>query len=312
MTNENTAPIRDALRVLYDLHYAPITFDFTTYLVLCECVRQLEGFKVLDVTIKANQFRKLSDKDFSVGQSEKEWRLKSITVDSCDLLPTVANLRLLRDTAPTSGDAYHLPPNYQAITKGDARYTYALKDLLPLHKLGANVRSLKAPDHAKHLIQSVLGNGYITLTLRNSSHSTLRNIDLEEWYKFYCFLTQKGHEVFVIPDFEDMFTNRAYRNYDWQIFLAASLDQRIRLALYESALMNFSPSGGNSAMVVYSNAPYAIFDFINGVFDLEKLTTQALGLSIGESSPWALDSQKFYWEKSMFDYLIFAFEEMIG
>jgi hypothetical protein len=140
----------------------------------------------------------------------------------------------------------------------------------------------------------------------------LRNIDLEEWYKFYCHLVGLGHKVYVIPDFEDMFSDREFNRYGWEVFPSASIDQRIRLALYEGALMNFAPSGGGSAMMVYSDAPYAIFDLINEVFDLQKLIKQGLGLQQGESCPWATASQKFYWEKSTFDYLVSVYNGIFG
>lgn len=311
MSSESATQEKLALNVLYDLQYAPITFDFTTYLVLCESVRQLEGFKCINIKIKAGIFRNSSEKDHSVKKNEKEWRTKSIILDSCDLLPTISNVCISRISEQISGASYHLPPDYSAIVNGDARYTYALKDLLGLHRLGANIRSLISPEYAKHLTQKTLATDYITLTLRTSNHLVSRNVDLEEWYKFYHYLLEKGHKVYVIPDFEDVFANEYYKQYDWQVFPAASLDQRIRLAMYEGAQMNFSTSGGSTAMLLYSNAPYAIFDVANSASDIKKLTTEGLGLSIGGSCPWSLNSQRYFWEKSTFSYMLSAYEEMI-
>ncbi len=302
------APERHALKVLYDMRFAPVTFDFTTFLVVCDCLRQLEGFKILDITIRADGFRQKSTKDGLVQTPEKEWRVKSVLLDSCDLLPTAVNVRVIRDPRQVSPDSFHVPVNYQAIVTGKAMYPYLLKDVHPLYERGANPVVLTAPDHAKHLMNSTLGSGYVTLTLRTSNHLTKRNIDLEQWYKFYCYLVEKGHKVYVIPDFEDLFAERLCQEYDWDLFLPAAFDQRLRLALFEGALMNFATSGGSAAMMIYSNAPYAVFDFINDTYSINQVSKLQLGLAVGESCPWAQENQGYFWDKSTFEYLVSAYE----
>jgi hypothetical protein len=301
-------PKRHTLKVLYDMRFAPITFDFTTFLVVCDCIRQLDGYNILDFTFRADEFRQGSTKDFLVQPAEKLWRLKNVVLDTCDLLPTAKNTRIIRDISQAAGDSFHIPANYQDITNQTAKYAYSLKDLLPIYELGANPIVLTAPEHAKNLINSRLGRGYITLSLRTSNHIQKRNIALEQWYKFYCYLIDKGHEVVVVPDFEDLFAQRLCQEYDWDLFLPPAFDQRLRMALYEGALMNFSTGGGTAAMAIYSNAPYAIFDLINDGWTIKQVTEMHLGLSVGESCPWALDNQRYFWDRSTFEYLVSAYE----
>ena len=94
--------------------------------------------------------------------------------------------------------------------------------------------------------------------------------------------------------------------------MPASIDQRIRLALYEQALMNFMPSVGAAAMVLYSNAPYVYLDLASKVWSAEHVSEKQLSIPIGASPPWAGENQNMIWEESNFANLVNAYDQYIG
>lgn len=292
-----------SLRVLYDLRYAPITFDFAIFLALAECVRQVKGAGCLDVTIRADGWRNQTARDRDMSLAEKQWRLKSITAACCEVMPTVANVRVLKRPDP---EAYDFPANHPTGYDPAYRPPYLARDVLRLYGMGADPRAYTAPAFAHEAIAHI-PKPYVTLTLRQSRHFAARNVDLEDWWAFHNHLCDDNHTVVVIPDTEDVMGERTFSMFGWNALEAASMDLRLRLALYENAMMNVCSSNGPGALMFYSKAPVIQFDQTRGgVFTPEKWLA-ANGFPVGGQYPWSAPNQRMTWTDSTYENLVSQF-----
>lgn len=285
-----------ALRAVYDVAHAPITFDFGVFLALTECARQLSGRDAIDLTVMAREYRDITPRDKLLTPAEKAWRLKNIVMDCCELLPTITNYGLVR--TPRDGQEFEFPPI-------GSTFPYLAKDVLRLFKAGANPRCLKAPEHAKALAK--IDRPYVTLTLRTSTHFPERNVKPMEWRKFANTLKDK-YAVVVVPDQDDLLgsnTSHEYFNEPWIGWARpAAMDIRMRLALYEGAVMNFCSANGPTALMFYTDAPVLQFDQMRGgTFD-EKAWEKLNGFPVGEQFPWSLPTQRMTWTDSNFETLV--------
>ena len=81
---------------------------------------------------------------------------------------------------------------------------------------------------------------------------------------FYRYLRDSGRTVFVVPDQEDVFSAQKFELYDWQAYVPASLDIRLRAALYERASLSIRSNNGPTGMMFFSDAPLLAFDQFRG------------------------------------------------
>lgn len=282
------------LKVVWDLRVAPITFDFAIYLAIVECFRQLRNEDSgIDITIRADEFRMDTHREKVMPTQEKRWRLKNIILDLCELLPTIKSLTLTsEDRGP-----FDYPPEYASKN----RIVYAAKRVVEYHKWGANPIVLKAPAFAAEVTSNSISKPYVTLTLRTSRFLTARNVDHHEWYRFYSYLRSHGHKVVIVPDQEDYLGDRTYRRFDWDVYEPACMDIRLRLALYENAIMNVGSSNGPVGAMFYSIAPVLQFDQLRGAVYDPAFWRRTNGFEVGQQYPWSGPNQRMTWTDSTFD-----------
>ncbi len=281
-------------KVLWDVATCPMTFDFATYLAMMDCYRQVNA-PALDVamTIRTGPFRTKTPRDQTMSEAEKRWRLKSIIMDMCELLPSIKTLRVT-DQEPEEID---YPPKYK-----EFGFPYHAKHVLEAFHHGANPSVFRAPAYAKQMVAA--SRPYVTLTLRTSRHFQQRNVDLAAWYKFHQYLRATGLDVLVVPDQEDVLGGGAYKAFDWQAMLPAVFDLRLRFALYEGALMNIGSANGPVGVMFYSNAAVIQFDQYRGNVLPETYWTKASGFPAGGQYPWCRPDQRMAWKDSSYENLV--------
>lgn len=298
----------EALRAIYDLRYSPITFDFAVWLALADCVRQAAERPFIDLTIRADGYRNQTERDRGMDKDEKRWRLKSIILACCDLLPSLRDVAVERSGRDRE---YDFPANYPEAYDPTYRPPYLACHVGDLHRMGADPRVLTAPQYAKNLVP----NGpYVTLTLRQSEHFRARNIDLGDWGRFAEHIQFAGHRIIVVPDTEWVLRGgpRLPPSMEPYMVPMAALDQRLRMALYECAAMNVCSSNGPAAMMFYSKAPVLQFDQMRGgVFNAEKWSI-GNGFPPGGQFPWSAPNQRMAWVDSTYENLVKHFEEMMS
>ena len=168
--------------------------------------------------------------------------------------------------------------------------------------------SLKAPEYLKdfllrylNLSKEQIGKGIITITLRESSYSQIRNSNLEDWVNFYDWLKEKNYYPIFIRDTEKITLNKSIneKNNNLNFINIASLNCNVRLALYELAHLNTGVSCGPSLCMIFSKyCKYLIFktfvedDKSNASLDnFEKVN----GFGFGKQWPFADKFQKLIW-----------------
>ena len=312
MSNKPSNPYR----VIYDLNYAPLTFDFGHFLAISEARRQLSSIKSegIHLTILADFYREVTDRDKITKGYEKDWRLKNIILGCCSILPTIKDIHLITDVNEVYKRPYDWPRGYNSeISETRSQFPNfdreskslpcSAQNMIEMHKVGVNPSVLKASSYAKALAKGITPKKYFTLTLRTSWLFSDRNINLDDWHKFYEFLLGEGHDVVVIADHEDYFSGKAYKGYDWEVCDAACLNVELRMAVYEAAQLNFCSSNGPAALMYFSNAKFLQFDQLRADHLGKNFWLKVNGIPVGESFPWFNNLQKLVWKDSSFETL---------
>ncbi len=299
--------------VIYDLNDSPITFDFAHFLVLADCVRQqVDGADNFQLTIRADNYRAITARDQVTQSFEKDWRVKNILLGCCSVLPTIKNVHLVKNFKEHNKKVYDWPKGYKANRPvgNDGISMERMLDarlgsmILAEYKKGAEPRVLEASPYAIAAMKRLLPERYITLTLRSSWIYANRNVELEEWYKFYKYLLSEGYSVVVIPDQEDYFSRKDYGKYDWVICDAACLNVELRIAAYSSAILNICSSNGPPSLMYYSHAKFLQFDQLRGGEYNENQWEAMNGFPVGGNFPWFDRLQRLVWKDSNFETLI--------
>ena len=293
----------------------PITYDFGHFLVHADAIRQLTSKEALiDLTIRADNFRDFTLRDSRVDEHEKWWRIKSIILGCCSILDTISNIKILKNYSPSINQKYDLPSNYDEMFHNkDGEITekellgsmelYRPSRFMKLYQNGANFKIFKGTEHANQQIKLSLNTEYIVLTIRFSKYFSERNIDISEWFKFYEYLVAQGHIVVVVPDQEDCFRSREYTKFPWVVFEPAAFDVDLRMALCCGAKLNFASSNGPSSLLCFSEAKFLLFDLLRGGTNGKSFWERHNGFPVGGNYPWLGQNQRLVWEDSSFETL---------
>jgi hypothetical protein len=290
--------VSNTLDAVYDLRNAPSTFDFGTFLVVCSQMAQMHGRDSINVTIRAGMYRSKTDRDKLVSEPEKEWRILSILLQLCSLVPMVKTYTVdylppldFQETEP-------LPVPYQASWVSAAWFQ---RDVSP--------QVMKAPTYAKTLVPDKCD---VTLTLRQSKTFKDRNpASLDDWHRVYLELKRRGLVVRVVPDVEDILHDQKYAEHDWMpdVFTPAAWDMRIRLALYENTSLNIGSANGPVAIMAYTkDCKYLMFDNLRGGWTPEKWA-EMHGTKPGGQLPWCGLDQRVTHLDSTYENMIAEFDK---
>ena len=297
------------LNVYYDLKYAPVTFDFATYLVLANAARQSIEAATMGVTIVCGQFRTRTERDIETIESEKRWRLSNILSKLPFLIPEVVSIdTTLKPIQTVNLPAF--PSQYPPAPDFKMAFPVVVRYLEPfLDNKAINLRPFKASEGARNLINSTFGDNVITISLRTSKFQTVRNSNLDEWYKVYQELKNSKFKPLVIPDFEDYMGDKLFAKYDWEIYEPAVMDMDIRLAVYEKSADNLCIQNGTSTLLIFSDCKYHMFKIITEEVQTTSVDylKKAIGISPGENHRFAAPTgQNLVWEDDDADKIIGA------
>ena len=295
------------LNTYYDLKYGPCTFDFATYLVLANAVRQSIKHESMSVTIVCDRFRKKTYRDHKLLETHKDWRVKHILSRLPFLIPQVSNLDMVKKPLeeikfPAFPGGY--PPHPQ-----DTTWTMPIGiiDLEPFYNnKEINLRPFRSSEGAKDLINTVFNDNVITITLRTSKFEPLRNSNLSEWYKVYLELKKMKFRPIVIPDFDDYMGDQDFAKYDWEIYAPAVMDIDLRLALYEKSADNLCINNGTSTLLMFSDCRYHMFKILTEEVSATSAShlKRTIGIDIGEPLAFSTTDQQWIWENDDADKIL--------
>jgi len=296
------------LNVYYDLKYCPITFDFTSFLVTSNAIRQSIGYKTMGVTIVCDGFRKQSPRDLETTIEQKRWRVSHILSKLPFLIPEVDSVTVT--DSPLSGLQFPaFPGGYPPAPGTSWEFPYLTSEFIQFYNTDINLRPFKSSEGAKKLINNLFDDNVITISLRNSKFVPERNSNLDEWYKVYQELKKKKFRPIVIPCFEDYMGDKTFAKYDWEIFNPAMMDVDLRLALHEKAFDNLCINNGSTTLLILSNCRYKYFKFVTeGIKNTQPGHHKAtFGINPGENHAFAMESgQDLFWETDNADVILKA------
>ena len=295
------------LNTYYDLKYGPCTFDFATYLVLANAVRQSIKHESMSVTIVCDRFRKKTYRDHKLLETHKDWRVKHILSRLPFLIPQVSNLDMVKKPLeeikfPAFPGGY--PPHPQDTTWTMPYGFKLLKNYFGNKEI--NLRPFRSSEGAKDLINTVFNDNVITITLRTSKFEPLRNSNLSEWYKVYLELKKMKFRPIVIPDFDDYMGDQDFAKYDWEIYAPAVMDIDLRLALYEKSADNLCIQNGTSTLLMFSDCRYHMFKILTEEVSATSAShlKRTIGIDIGEPLAFSTTDQQWIWENDDADKIL--------
>ncbi len=289
----------------YDLKHAPITFDFCHFLAAAAANAQSQGQKTFDLVILADRFRNATVRESNYTPVERHWRLWNLHVELAKIVPQIENLTVAR-TLPQSIAKLTYPLHYHPIKNPEVPYD--VRTVTQMHKAGMDVQIFRPSEAALLAADRLLaktGPKFVTITLRKAAYDANRNSRLSEWYAFSRVLNSRGFATVIIPDQDDVLSDRAINQFDWTVIDVAAMSVDLRLALYTKATTNYVTNNGMVGLFMYSKVPFIWFSvLVDGSPVASRAYYERQGLSFSGKYPWLADNQRMIWEPDILGHLV--------
>jgi hypothetical protein len=276
------------LEAVYNLDYAPGSFDFIWSLMNIENCRRYKGYKGAVVHFKAGRDRGFRPNEIiDVNHDHKSGMLNNV-------VRPMLNMFGLREVDEVGPDAVDLG--------------YKCKHVVDVWQCEQELPSFKASAEATEWARQ--HKGAVTITLREAHYWPQRNSRVEEWVKFAHWLKANGETPIIIRD-----TYSAFKSTEGlDICPEASIHLDKRLALYRAAKMNLFVVNGPAGLAWASrDIPYiTMWTEAPGYhcYDTNWLKS-SLGFGHGEQFPWHNEArQRIVWEEDIFENICTAYKAM--
>lgn len=293
------------LPAIYDLSMAPVTFDFVHFLIWTELCRQELGYDSTHVVFVPGEnyaFRKGSERDLTMSDNRKDYRLHNLLAPCTHLIPNCTfSILSYRGMAKAFLNEHTVPRDY---TLEKPHTPYLTKMMQVCNEAGNDLHVLKTPQFAVNTVSHLVGNKRVaTITLRDSIFFPLRNSNLKEWVKVADWLESNGIHPVFIPDTEAVLEGKIPDVGKHELSIAAAMNVEIRSAYYELSEFNLMVSGGPYTLALYNkNSHLAMFKI---QVDAYKCTSGTFlkeqGFETGKTPAYANDNQKFIWAEDTFE-----------
>lgn len=305
----------DILYCIWDLNVNNIASDILNFIVLAELERReksLHGLYFIFIPGLAEGFRNSSLRDMQLNASEKNWRLRYLSVPYCWLAPNCRGVTIMPSREYSEYffnklDNYHHFPTYQS--------AFAMMDITRSVKAGNDVQVLRAPQYSLDYAQSWLtqragDKKVIVVTIRESKVEPLRNADLNAWKPFIDHLEELDYFVVVIPDTETLLDGTSESDTWNQSFAPAAMSIELRAAFYALAYLNVSAACGPASMQLFMpDVRFLIFSpdapGLSSPENIKRLT--GIDFAGGETFPFLQRHQKFIYGAVDYEILVSEF-----
>lgn len=320
------AAVDDAnvLHAFYDLTIYPGTFDFGYFLMAAEIERQKAKLGSVHVHIvrpgRDAASRLPGGFDAIVDGNARDWRISNILIPMLTLFPSVGGYSVLPDRIAASALRVHLSHVYPRHLQRNTVPIYSAYQEVnrELARTPAALRPRATAEGLRFVQQwidaHVQGRKLITITLRQYEFMSRRNSNIEAWSTFAKELVQEGYFPVVVPDTANALGSPSPEFAGITMFPVAALHLPLRMALYESAYLNFATTGGPSVLLLLSDRCRCILLklLVPGVelCSIEHLTE--IGFAIGEDPTHLANYQHISWESDELSTIRHEFGVMIA
>ncbi|KZN47187.1 hypothetical protein [Pseudoalteromonas luteoviolacea] len=284
------------LHVVYDLSVNLPCFDALSFAAVAEAHRIKLGLKHIHFYVLSPEIN--NDKfSFSAhySESERNWRIANIVrpiFESFSSYIGTTNITHREELSHFIGSKKHVFPA-SILSEGTGK-AYGLLKLETYIDDGIPLPELTVPDSAQIMVDKLLqseevaGKKLVTLTLRNTMTHPERNSPITPWLEFIESLDKEQFFPIVIRDTSECLSPSALSNIALEL-PAASVNFHLRIALYNSAYINLSSSGGPSFAYYFlkgcSSIRYSPIDERH--FATSKATLERAGFKIGQEQFFA-------------------------
>jgi hypothetical protein len=290
----------DFSAAVYDFNEAPSSWDFTTWLIKAEMMRRIH-----DATGPLRVQFMFADKDFV---TERPLRVSSHyrrQMFDHVIQPVLALVGAVEDDVSDTRAARY---NYVARDIVDAaREGHAVPRFVPLAE---DIAAIDA-----WLAKMGITSAPFVITLREAAHWRERNSQIADWLCFADDLKAAGYQVVFVRDTER--AGEPLDNDDGRLCCPpASLDIRLRCALYHRAACNFMVSNGPSNLAIFGERPFLLFKLMTDQSKViwrpgtEEWWSNVMGVPLGTQFPWALPTQRIVWKNDDYQHIRQAWNEL--
>lgn len=282
---------------------SPCSYDFFTFLYsaeICRIRRGLSDIKLIFVHGTEGKFRK----DNIRTQQQNETFFNNVIIPGISLLPSCESFMWLKrqEISFQSLSAQNIFPRGYTLNQPTSEYV--------AHALVASLLRkdtpgfLKAPSYSRKIAEQIAnkrtgGIPYVTLTVREierDNANNTRTINYDVWSEAIIKLREKGIETLVVRDTSQAFSPALFPN--TPEVPEASVHLPTRLALYETAILNYTKNNGPGTLLLFSKARAMILNsFDDDVIALSRKWYSAnYGMNHGDQFPMTSINKKFIWD----------------
>jgi hypothetical protein len=309
----------ELLLAIYDLDVSGITFNFVEFLIDAEYETSRlhrEGFIVVFVPSSKDQTLAWKEYDSAIDSTSRQWRFENILVPLTFLSEKCRGM-------------YLLPTRSEAISFVNGRDVHpALYDGVNLRSIdiGKFYRKLDRPGLFAGLRASKQGLRYVearmrangitapivTITFRNSAFDSARNSNLDAWSAFARYLRSSGYHPVIVPDTDTAFQEDG-RFTEIDMFRECAWNIGLRMALYESALLNFFSPNGCATLGIFN--PRCSYIVMNNLPEGSIVTSEEAlrrdGYPIRENHRFASPNQRLNFEAESYENILGEFNRFL-
>jgi len=305
---------------IYDLNICDLTYAIGIFLVDFEMEARRnnkKGFVVVIVPSSLDPILGWNEYDSVIDSDSKLWRFQNIVIPLTYLSSYCRGIYVLpsRSHAIDFAKTHHVYPYlYDGINlrRTDAvDLIYKKLDRPGLFEgLRANTQGLNYVKdwlHAKGVKSLV-----VTITIRDCSFDTARNSDTEAWSRFAQYLLAVGYSPVVIPDTDKAFCEKlGFEGVTF--FTECAWNMGLRMALYESAYLNFFVPNGCMTLALLN--PLCSYIFMNQLpkdsIVTNKEAYKKFGHIIGNNYKFANHRQRLCFKPDTFENIRIEFDHFV-
>lgn len=287
------------LHVYYDFRVAPLTFDFTIFLAAAVAKARRADAKI-SMNLFRPYFRRINPIERGYSPEYMEWRFSNIIVRLCELCPDIVSININR-TNNIRLDAPIYPVDYHPL-KVNVNVGKTQIPVLPVdlerETLGAPAPTVfKSTGYAREwALRRMADKPTVVATIREAAHNSGRNTPQTLWTEVAEELAARGYQVLMIPDQDVVLSKSGLDSHATHIAWEAALDLDLRIALYETAALTMSWSGGaGGGLLPFCDSRFVVFGVWN---EANPVSNRAYlvrkGMPIGSQPSWLNPETQYY------------------
>lgn len=316
---------KDTLLAIYDLLAEPMTYDVIWFLIAADRQRRCLGFaglQVLFVGGARDDIRHGADGYRSV-IIDSAWRdrIGNILMPLAWALPNVTGVEVTHDRAAARArlagwpSQAVFPRDYDVDLRHPLLETW-IRDAIT-DRSSQPVPFFRASQAARDYIARWLGahgatGRAVSITLRYYGYMPARNSNIEDWARFARHLAERGYAPLFVPDTDGLAEGVPPGIGDFPCLMEAAWNVNLRLALYESCIVNLGINNGPATLFLADDlARGLMFKMVTpGVPQAELSLLRRRGFDVGSQLPFCGPLRKCVWEDDAFDVIKREFDAM--